>query len=234
MNSTEQAARAPHRVAFFVVILGVVAVAAVMLWEHLSQPSGSPAIPHVNEPAAGLSAGLDILYTALGIRRPVESAAAPDFTLLTLEGRPARLREFKGKLVLLNFWATWCAPACMRCPVWNGSIRSSNRRISCCWRYPWIARGRSRQTICGQLETHVPSFAGQYLGVSRQYSVRGLPTTYLIDPDGLLIGVVIGARDWYGTEAKALIAGLLRQIPAPSDHSEQAPKEHPPGALGTP
>ena len=63
--------------------------------------------------------------------------------------------------------------------------------------------------------------------VNRQYSVRGLPTTYLIDPDGLLIGVVIGARDWYGTEAKALIAGLLRQIPAPSDHSEQAPKDTP-------
>ena len=44
MNSAEQAARAPHRMALFVVILGVVAVAAVMLWEHLSQPSGSPAI----------------------------------------------------------------------------------------------------------------------------------------------------------------------------------------------
>jgi hypothetical protein len=84
MNSAEQATRAPHRVALFVVILGVVAVAAVMLWEHLSQPSGSPAIPHVSEPAAGSSGGLDILYTALGIRRPVESVAAPDFTLLTL------------------------------------------------------------------------------------------------------------------------------------------------------
>jgi hypothetical protein len=71
------------------------------------------------------------------------------------------------------------------------------------------------------------------LEVSRQYSVRGLPTTYLIDPDGLLIGVVIGARDWYKTEAKALIAGLLRQIPGPSDQPEHALKQQPPGASGT-
>jgi peroxiredoxin len=69
--------------------------------------------------------------------------------------------------------------------------------------------------------------------VSRQYSVRGLPTTYLIDPDGLLIGVVIGARDWYRTEAKALIAALLRQMPPSSDRREQALPEQLPGSSGT-
>jgi peroxiredoxin len=58
--------------------------------------------------------------------------------------------------------------------------------------------------------------------VARQYGVRGLPTTYLIDPDGRLIGAVIGARDWYRTEAKALIAGLLRQFPPAADHPPQA------------
>jgi hypothetical protein len=62
--------------------------------------------------------------------------------------------------------------------------------------------------------------------------VRGLPTTYLIDPEGLLIGVVIGARDWHRTEAKALIAGLLRQLPAPSDHPKQTVPEPPPGSSG--
>jgi hypothetical protein len=41
--------------------------------------------------------------------------------------------------------------------------------------------------------------------------LRGLPTTYLIDPEGRLIGAAMGGRDWSSTEAKALIAGLLRQ-----------------------
>jgi peroxiredoxin len=58
--------------------------------------------------------------------------------------------------------------------------------------------------------------------VARQYGVRGLPTTYLIDPDGRLIGAVIGARDWYRTEAKALIAGLLRQPQPTANQPAQA------------
>ena len=58
--------------------------------------------------------------------------------------------------------------------------------------------------------------------VGHQYGVRGLPTTYLIDPDGRLIGAVIGAREWYRTEAKVLIAGLLRQITPTADPPAQA------------
>jgi cytochrome c biogenesis protein CcmG, thiol:disulfide interchange protein DsbE len=235
MNSAEQATRAPHRVALFVVILGVVAVAAVMLWEHLSQPSGSPAIPHVSEPAAGSAGGLDILYTALGIRRPVESVAAPDFTLLTLEGRPARLREFRGKLVLLNFWATWCAPCLHEMPSMERLYQTFKQTD-----FMLLAVSMDRQgegvarPFVENLKLTFPVLLDDTLEVSRQYRVRGLPTTYLIDPDGFLIGVVIGARDWQKTEAKALIAGLLRQTPAPSNHPEQALKEHPQGASETP
>jgi peroxiredoxin len=234
MNSAEQATRASHRVALFVIILGVVAVAAVMLWEHLSQPSGSPAIPHVSEPAAGSSGGLDILYAALGIRRPVESVAAPDFTLLTLEGRPAQLREFRGKLVLLNFWATWCAPCLHEMPSMERLYQTFKQTDFLLLAVSMDRQGEGvARPFVDNLKLTFPVLLDSTLEVSRQYSVRGLPTTYLIDPDGLLIGVVIGARDWHRTEAKALIAGLLRQIPAPSDHPEQTLKEQPPGALGT-
>src|SRR4029453_14707630 len=234
MNSAEQATRAPHRVALFVVILGVVAVAAVMLGEHLSQPSGSPAIPHVSEPTAGSSGGLDILYTALGIRRPVESVAAPGFTLLPLEGPPARRGKFRGKLVLLNFWATWCAPCLHEMPSMERLYQTFKQTDFMFLAVSMDPQGEGvARPFVDNLKLTFPILLDSTLEVSRQYSVRGLPTTYLIDPDGLLIGAVIGARDWHRTEAKALIAGLLRQIPAPSDHPEQALKEQPPGALGT-
>jgi peroxiredoxin len=82
------------------------------------------------------------------------------------------------------------------------------------------------------LKLTFPILLDNTLEVSRQYNVRGLPTTYLIDPDGVLIGVVIGARDWYKPEAKALIAGLLRQIPASSDGAPQALTEQVPGGTG--
>jgi len=63
-----------------------------------------------------------------------------------------------------------------------------------------------------QLKLTFPVLLDRTSEVGHEYGVRGLPTTYLIDPDGRLIGAVIGAREWYRTEAKALIAGLLRQI----------------------
>jgi peroxiredoxin len=233
MNSAEQAARTQHRMALVVAVLGVAAVAAVMLWEHLSQPSGPPMITHGSEPAAVSSTGLDTLYTTLGMRRPAEPSAAPDFALSTLEGRPVRLREFRGKLVLVNFWATWCAPCLHEMPSMEQLYQTFKQT-----EFVLLAVSMDRQgegvarPFVDKLKLTFPVLLDSTLEVSRQYSVRGLPTTYLIDPEGLLIGVVIGARDWHRTEAKALIAGLLRQLPAPSDHPTQAVPEPPPGSSG--
>jgi peroxiredoxin len=234
MNTAEQTTRTQPRTALWVIILGIAAVAAVMWWEHVSQPSGSPVVTHVSEPTAGFLAGLDPLYSALGMRRPTETAVAPDFTLLTLDGRPAQLREFRGKLVLLNFWATWCAPCLHEMPSMERLYQTFKQTD-----FVLLAVSMDRQgegvarPFVDNLQLTFPILLDNTSEVSRQYSVRGLPTTYLIDPDGLLIGVVIGARDWYKAEAKALIAGLLRQIPAPSDQAEPALKKQLPGTSGT-
>jgi peroxiredoxin len=234
MNNTEQAARTPHRLTLVMVILGIVVVAAVMLWEHLTQPSGPPARLHGSDPTAVSSAGLDTLYTALGMRRPVEPSAAPDFTLLSLGGQPTRLREFRGKLVLLNFWATWCAPCLHEMPSMERLYQTFKQT-----EFALLAVSMDRQgegvarPFVENLKLTFPVLLDSTLEVSRQYSVRGLPTSYLIDPDGLLIGVVVGARDWHRTEAKALIAALLRQMPPSSDRQEQALPEQLPGSSGT-
>ena len=234
MSSAEQTARTQQRTALLIVILGIATVAAVMWWEHVSQPSGSSGITSVNESITESSAGLDPLYAALGMRRPVEPAAAPDFTLLSLDGRPAQLREFRGKLVLLNFWAAWCAPCLHEMPSMERLYQTFKQTDFVLLAVSMDRQGEAvAKPFVDNLKLTFPILLDSTSEVSRQYSVRGLPTTYLIDPDGLLIGVVIGARDWYKAEAKALIAGLLRQIPAPSDQAEPALKKQLPGTSGT-
>jgi peroxiredoxin len=233
MSSAEQTTRVQQRTALGVVILGIVAVAAVMVWEHVSEPPGSPAIAPIGEPVTGASGGLDSLYTSLGMRRPVEPTEAPDFTLLTLEGRPTQLREFKGKLVLLNFWATWCAPCLHEMPSMERLYQTFKRTD-----FVLLAVSMDRQgeevarPFVNNLKLTFPVLLDPTLEASHRYGVRGLPTTYLIDPEGRLIGVAIGPRDWYKTEAKALIAGLLRQLSEPSTHPEPAATERPAGAAG--
>jgi peroxiredoxin len=223
MKSPDQAAQTPSRMALIIVILGLVAMAALMLWEHLSLPSGPSEPMRAREPSAVPSTGLDALFTALGIRRPAEPSEAPDFTLMSLAGQPARLREFRGKLVLLNFWATWCAPCLHEMPSMERLYQTFKQTD-----FVLLAVSMDRQgeevakPFVENLQLTFPVLLDSTLEVSRQYGVRGLPTSYLIDPDGRLIGAVIGARDWYRTEAKALLAGLLRQTPPTADHPPRA------------
>jgi peroxiredoxin len=222
MPSPDQTAQTRSRMALISVILGLVAVMAVILWDHLSLPLEPPEIAHPREPSAASSAGLDTSFAALGIHRPAESSEAPGFTLMTLQGRPAQLREFKGKLVLLNFWATWCAPCLHEMPSMERLYQTFKST-----QFVVLAVSMDRQgeavarPFVDNLQLTFPVLLDTTLEVGRQYGVRGLPATYLIAPDGLLIGAVIGARDWYRAEAKALIAGLLRQLSPTPDHPAQ-------------
>jgi peroxiredoxin len=210
---------------FVIVLLGLMVVAAVMVWDQLRPPANPPEPPRATESAVKPSTGLDPLFASLGIHRPAEPSEAPDFTLMGLEGRSVQLRELRGKVVLLNFWATWCAPCQHEMPSMERLYQTFKQTG-----FVLLAVSMDRQgaevarPFAAHLKLNFPILLDPASEVSRQYGVRGLPTTYLIDPDGLLIGAVIGARDWHRTETKALIAGLLRQVQPTADHPVQAPQ----------
>ena len=213
--------RSPQRQRWAVwglVTLGVIVVVMTTLWDRWQLPSNAPetvpprdtSAPSVTEPSA--------LYRALGLQRAADSTQAPNFTLPSLDGRPVQLRELRGKVVLLNFWATWCAPCLQEMPSME-RLHQTFKQTS----FVLLAVSMDRQgaevaqPFAESLKLTFPILLDPASEVARQYGVRGLPTTYLIDPDGLLIGAAVGARDWHRTEAKALIASLVRQIPTEAD-----------------
>jgi len=201
-----------------IVMLGVIVVAMMTLWDHWRLPSNEPETVPPRDTSVHPTTEPSALFRALGLHRAAEPGQAPNFTLPGLNGRPVQLRELRGKVVLLNFWATWCAPCLQEMPSMERLYQTFKQTS-----FVLLAVSMDRQGVevaqpfAENLKLTFPILLDPTSEVARQYGVRGLPTTYLIDPDGLLIGAAVGARDWHRTEAKALIASLVRQIPTEAD-----------------
>jgi peroxiredoxin len=191
-----------------------------------SRPATGGTAPSTTTPVPA-PANLDPLFAALAMHRPPEQHEAPDFTLPDVEGRPVRLRELRGKLVFLNFWATWCPPCKLEMPSMERLYQTFKRT-----EFAMLAVSIDRQGVqvvkpfMEELQLTFPALLDSASEVARQYGLRGLPTTYLIDQNGWLIGAAVGGRDWYSTEAKALIAGLLRQASTSANDLTQGGRTH--------
>jgi thiol-disulfide isomerase/thioredoxin len=130
-----------------------------------------------------------------------------------LAGNSNRLADFEGRVVLLNFWATWCSPCIREMPALdNLQAALGDRGLSV------IA-----VSIDGGGIEVIPPFAKRlglrHMGLYhdakgalfRAFGVSGLPTTFLIDRDGGIIGAYVGPAEWDGPEARALIEYYLNR-----------------------
>ncbi len=139
-----------------------------------------------------------------------QDSAAPDFTLTDLHGKKVSLSGFRGKVVILNFWATWCGPCEAEMPSLNNLYRE------------FKSKGLVVIAISvDQSETSVLSFIAEkklafpvLLDKNKEvyfdsYAVMGLPTTFIIDRSGVLVEKIMGEQEWYSPETKEKILNLL-------------------------
>ena len=137
---------------------------------------------------------------------------APNFRLRDMKGKMVALSDLRGKVVLLNFWATWCGPCRVEMPGMETVYRELKDEG-----FEILAISSDPQgTVVTRpfSESHnltFPILHDAEYDVSGMYGVRTLPMSFLIDRNGTLRHRVFGARDWNSPEAKEIIGRLLRE-----------------------
>lgn len=135
--------------------------------------------------------------------------AAPDFTLLNPEGRKVSLKEFRGKVVFLNFWATWCESCRDEMPSMERLYREFKDKGL---EIVAVNVKEKRQDALGfvkQLKLSYPVLMDPEGEVGLLYGAFGLPATYLIDRKGVVLARMWGPADWYSPAARNLIKSLV-------------------------
>ena len=141
-------------------------------------------------------------------RVPMEPIAgnsiAEDFSLNSVGGTRIRLEDFRGKFVLLNFWATWCAPCRNEMPALN-NLHNAMRRNGL--EVIGVHVGPSLESVTKFLDQVPVEFTiliDQDMRLAN-WGVLGLPTTFLIGPEGQLIYKAVGEREWNSPAIKKFL-----------------------------
>jgi cytochrome c-type biogenesis protein len=141
----------------------------------------------------------------------MEKGVAPiDFTLPLLDGTKQTLSDLKGKVVFLNFWATWCGPCRMEMPSMETIYRQLKDQG---FEILAVDIGEKGKEVSGFIREHKLSFpaALDEKGIiSSYYGIQAVPTTYILDKQGLIVSRVVGAIDWNRPEITGAFQTLLK------------------------
>ena len=133
---------------------------------------------------------------------------APDFMLEDTEGRLHHLSDYRGRTVIVNFWATWCPPCREEIPSMN---RAWHKLSGDGVVFLAINMGEDEDTIfifTADYPADFPLLLDRTGEVIAQWPVKGLPTTYIVAPDGTIAYRAIGGRAWDDPSFLELIRGL--------------------------
>jgi len=136
---------------------------------------------------------------------------APNFKLRDLAGNVMSLSQLRGKVVLLNFWATWCGPCRVEMPAMEQLYRTFPRG-----EFEILAVSTDPQGVAvtrpfqKRMGFTFPILHDSEYRVGLTYGARTIPITFMVDRQGIVRQKIFGARDWDSPEARDLIFALMK------------------------
>ena len=137
-------------------------------------------------------------------------AAAPDFSLRSVDGPNLRLQEQRGRVVMLNFWATWCGPCREEMPQLNKLYAKYRASGFVLLGVNVDEDARHAAEVAKRMGVAFPVLLDTDKAVSHRYAVSTMPSTLLIDRDGRLRYLHLGFHAGYEDEYERQIRELLR------------------------
>lgn len=138
---------------------------------------------------------------------------APAFTIKDMDDEPHSLADYRGKVIMLNFWATWCPPCRREMPSMERVQQNMEGKDFVVIAVNQMETPNDVFAYTGQLEVD-PTFTilfDRLSDVSQAYRVNGLPTTYLIDKNGNIRYRAIGGREFDHPNVEKLITELMNE-----------------------
>ncbi len=151
-------------------------------------------------------------FSDFGVIRPEESRQAPIFSLKDMKGNVVSLEDFRGKVILLSFWATWCAPCKEEMPGMQKLFQHFQGDD-----FAMLAISIDKcdkmdlESFVEEMKVDFPILIDKDQTIRNKYFINSLPTSYLIGRDGKFQGFVSGQRDWDSEEARELVLELLQE-----------------------
>ncbi|MBI4525363.1 MAG: TlpA family protein disulfide reductase [Deltaproteobacteria bacterium] len=151
------------------------------------------------------------LVKTLNLSTYPSTTRPPEFRGQTREGKTVSLNGLRGKVVILNFWATWCRECLAEMPGFEQLHRKFSRQGLAVLGINAREGTAAVRKYSNELGLTFPLVLDPRGEINAAYGVIGLPTTFVIGRDGRAVALAVGPRDWASASARAIIEALLAE-----------------------
>lgn len=162
-------------------------------------------------PSVASQPTLTELLKALSLSSYPTNMRPPEFSVRTNQDKTVSLAGLRGRVVLLNFWASWCPDCRPEMAMFEQLHRDFAAQGLVVLGINVREGTQAIQRYAQELGLTFPLVLDPQGEVYASYGVIGIPTTFLIGRDGRAVALAVGPREWAGTEARSLIKTLLAE-----------------------